>query len=153
VGEPAQVLLHDDDRVHDLAERDLLVETLRPPIKKFGANTCGTRIPNPIAKMMNDLRQSLFEIGLEDRREPAGPLVRGQVAGDVLGKLIRVNFDELNEFCSDHEDSMMRPCQSSRCVCKRAATSRNATCGVYFATSRRAATAYGEPPTGIRRSW
>ena len=94
------MLLQDHDRVNDLAQRDLLAETSRAPIGEFGANTFSSRIPNPVAKVMNDLRQSRLEIGGLHRPEPVRPLVGRQVASDVLYKPIRVEFDEFNEFCT-----------------------------------------------------
>src|SRR5262249_12502538 len=58
----AQVLLDDDDRVDQLAQRNALIEPPAAPFRELPARLFRSRIADPVAEMMQQLKDALLEI-------------------------------------------------------------------------------------------
>src|SRR6185503_654721 len=99
-----QVLLDDDDRVNQLAQRNALIEPPASPVGELGPRLLRSGVSDPVAETIQELNDALFEILGTDGTEAWRPRVGEQVLRDVRREAGRVDFDELDEFRGYHDE-------------------------------------------------
>src|SRR6185436_12465937 len=74
-----QVLLDDDDRVNQLAQRNALIEPPASPVGELGPRLLRSGVSDPVAETIQELNDALFEILGTDGTEAWRPRVGEQV--------------------------------------------------------------------------
>ena len=91
------MLLQDDDRVHDLAERDALVEASVSPLAEFSFDSFGLRTADPVAEMIEQLKDALLEILPGNGSKPGRPrIARRSLATSVVRRLAWISISSIS---------------------------------------------------------
>ena len=69
-----------------------------------------SRIADPVAEVVQQLEDPLFEVGPANGAEAARAFVDQQIFNDVLGNSLRMDFDQFDQSCGNHgEPSVTKP--------------------------------------------
>jgi hypothetical protein len=100
---PSQVLLDEDDGVHDLVQGDSLVEAALAPLLELRPHAKVPGVAYPVSQLVENLEKPLFEGVLRHCTKSPRPFIGHQVSGRIAREVRRLAFDELDELDGDHE--------------------------------------------------